>query len=300
MPKGKGISAVVISFHGREFIPDCLNTLKADLAACEHEIIVVDNHSTDGTVEYIETNHPDVILIRNDRNRGFARAVNQGIEAARHELLWLLNQDIRIRPGCLAALVACNDRLERPGVIGPKLVGFDGLLQRQCRRFPRYPYLFFELTGLAYLFPRSSLFNGWKMGEFDHATSRPVDQPMGAAMLVERRCIDRVGALDESFGIFFNDVDFCRRLQQAGYTNYYCAQAVIEHFAGGSVSRQKPKMVWLSHFGLFRYLQKWEWQSHRPAWLRLARLPLLYLTGLALLLAAVPRSIYHYYVRSVI
>jgi GT2 family glycosyltransferase len=287
------ISAVVIAYHGIDFIPDCLESLTADLAPYPHEIIVVDNHSTDGTVEYIEQHYPEIRLVKNSRNAGFARAINQGIEATRHELLWLLNQDIRIRRGCLAALLKCRLTIDRPGVIGPRLVGFDGTLQKVCRRFPRYHHLLFELTGLAYLFPRSGLFNGWKMGEFDHAVSRAVEQPMGAAMLVSRECIDDIGMLDESFGIFFNDVDFCLRLSRAGYTNYYCADAVIEHYVGGSVSRHKPKMVWLSHYSMYRYFLKQEKRREAALITRLIRLPLPHLAGLFLLLAAVPRSLYH-------
>jgi len=289
----KHISAVVISYRGIDFIADCLNSLKTDLAEYEHEIIVVDNHSTDGTIEYIERNHGDVRLIKNPRNLGFARAVNQGIEAARYEYLWLLNQDIRIRKGCLQTLFKCHEKFDRPGVIGPCLIGFDGKLQRSCRRLPRYRHIFFEMTGLAYLFPRSSLFNGWKMGEFDHTFSRSVEQPMGAAMLLSRNRIDEIGMLDETFGIFLNDVDFCRRLLEAGYLNYYCAEAVIEHFTGGSVSRQKPKMVWLSHLSVFRYFQKWEKRRHASWPVKTAYRLALYLAGPALVLSAMPRSLYH-------
>jgi len=293
------VSAIVISYNGARFIADCLTTLKADLAGHPHEIIVVDNHSTDGAIEHIAQHHPDVILIRNDINLGFARAVNQGIKAAQHEYLWILNQDIRIRSGCLAALLACAAKLDRPGVIGPRYVGFDGRPQCPCRRFPRYHHLLFELTGLAYLFPRSRLFNGRKMGEFDHAVSAPVDQPMGAAMLVSRSAIADVGPMDESFGIFFNDVDFCRRLQEAGYGNYYCVDGVIEHYVGGSVSRRKARMVWLSHIAMFRYLKKWERRRQANGLVRMLCAPLPYIAGFFLILAAIPRSIYHYYRASI-
>jgi len=293
MNEKPSISAVIISYHGMDFIPDCIASLKLELKEYEHQIIVIDNNSTDGSVEFIEKNHPDIKLVKNERNLGFARAVNQGIEAAGNDILWLLNQDLRFRPGCLDALMACYRRLEKPGVIGPKLVGFDGRLQKFCRRFPAYHHLFFELTGLARIFNRSRFFNGWKMGDFDHLSSREVDQPMGAAMLVGRQAAEEIGGLDESFGIFFNDVDFCRRLSDAGYTNFYCAGAVVEHYGGGSVSRQKAKMVWLSHYSMFRYFRKWEKSRSRSplsaavSWIRPG------LAGLFLLASAVPRSAWH-------
>jgi GT2 family glycosyltransferase len=166
-------------------------------------------------------------------------------------------------------------------------------LQKFCRRFPAYHHLIFELCGLAYLFPGSGFFNGWKMGDFDHSHSRKVDQPMGAAMLVACERISEIGAFDESFGIFFNDVDFCRRLSLAGYSNYYCAEAVIEHYGGGSVKRQKPKMIWLGHIAMFKYFRKQEKLREASFLIKLLRMPLPYCAGLMLLPAAIPRSIYH-------
>jgi N-acetylglucosaminyl-diphospho-decaprenol L-rhamnosyltransferase len=293
------ISAVVVAYNGIDFIADCLKTVKADLDEYTSEIIVIDNHSTDGTREFIRENHPDIRLIQNDSNLGFARAMNQGIEAARYEFLWLLNQDIRVRRGCMKALLDCYHRLERPGMIGPRLVGFDGRLQKFCRRFPRYHHLLFELTGLAYLFPRSGFFNGWKMGDFDHTQSCQAEQPMGAAMLVSREVIDKIGNLDESFGIFFNDVDFCYRLHQAGDINYYCYEAVVEHYGGGSVSRHKPKMVWLSHYSMFKYYLKREKTRQGAPAIKIIRRSLPYLAGVGLMLVAVPRSLYHW-VRKII
>lgn len=286
------ISAVVIAFHGMQFIPDCLATLKEDIKDYPHEIIVIDNASTDSTVEYIEDHHPDVRLIKNSTNVGFAPAINQGIRACRHDFIWLLNQDIRIRPGCLSTLLHCHENINRPGMIGPRFVGFDGKLQKFCRRLPLKHDAVFNLFGLAALFPHSRLFNGWKMGDFDHLSSRPVPQPMGAAMLLNRSCIDDIGLMDETFVIYFNDVDFCERLIEAGYTNYYCYDAVIEHYQGGSTERQRPKMIWKSHLGMYAYFRKVE--NKRPSKLvKVLRRPLLYGTGLMLILFAVPRSLYH-------
>jgi GT2 family glycosyltransferase len=293
MKSDRSISAVVISYNGTRFLGECLETLKSDLSGYDHEIIVIENGSTDGSVELIERGFPNVILIKNRKNLGFAKAVNQGIVAARKSFLWLLNQDIRIRKGALDALLDFHSGAENPGVVGPRYVGFDGTLQWSARRFPRYRFLYAETFGLSRLFPKSPLWNGWKMGDFDHLISCEVDQPMGAAMLVERNRIDQIGMLDESFGIFFNDVDFCRRLKDAGYHNYYCAEAVIEHFVGGSVSRAKPTMIWKSHFSMFRYFAKYEQSRKGSSLTRLIRFPLPYIAAVFLIASAIPRSLYH-------
>ncbi len=293
MDRNDSISAVIISYHGMDFLPDCLRTLTANLSDYPHEIIVIDNNSIDGSIEFIESEYPDIRLIKNKTNAGFARAINQGIEAAQNEFIWLLNQDLRFRDGCLDTLLECHESIDTPGMIGPRLVGFDGQLQKFCRRFPRIHTALFEIFGLAYMFPSSRLFNGWKMGDFDHLSSRRVPQPMGAAMLLHRSRIEKIGAMDESFGIFFNDVDFCERLQEAGFQNYYCYEAEVEHFQGGSVKKQRPKMIWLSHLGMFSYFKKVERKRQSSSFVKLLRLPLLYLTGLLLILSAIPRSLYH-------
>ena len=291
--KNSGVSAIIIAYRGIDFIPDCMSSLKSDLANRVHEIIIVDNNSDDGTREYLEKNYPDIKLIVNPSNFGFARAVNQGIEAAKFDNYWILNQDIRVCPGCLDRLFECQSQLDKPGVIGPQLVGFDGCLQKYCRRFPNYWHLFCELSGLSRLFGQSDLLNGWKMGGFDHLQSRAVDQPMGSAMLISREAVNKIGLMDEEFFIFFNDVDFCHRLAEAGFINYYCVDAVLEHYGGGSVRKIKPRMVWQSHFDMFRYFRKWE-KRRSSSIVRIIRKPLLYAAGAALVLAAIPRSLFHW------
>lgn len=274
------VSAIVVSFHGRKFLADCLSTLKADLARISHEIIVVDNGSTDGSIDIIRQVAPEAHLIKHGTNLGFARGVNAGIEAARGQYLWILNQDLRVRRGCLKALL---DRLmqdEQIGMIGPKYVGFDGVLQYSARALPRYRYVMYKAVLLDRFFPAHREFGGWKMTWFDHETEMEVEQPMGAAMLVPRSVIERVGLLDESFPIFFNDVDFCRRLGDAGYKLLYYPKAVIEHFVGGSTRRQPTRMVIESHRSLYRYLKKYA----RPH-----EYPLLWLCGMLLIVGIIPR-----------
>ncbi len=250
------ISVVVVSFDGMEFIEDCLNSVVASTGESQIEIVVVDNGSKDGTVELIQNKFPSVRLIRNEINAGFAMAANQGVRAAAGEYILLLNQDTKIQSEANRKLAGYLAGKSKIGVIGPRLNGFDGALQKSCRSFPRYYDLFFEFTGLAYLFPQSRIFGHWKMGWFDHLSEREVDQPMGAAMMFRRELFNRLGGFDENFRIFFNDVDFCRRAKEAGHTNIYYPEAVIEHFVGGSTRTRKPQMILESHRAMFRYFRK--------------------------------------------
>lgn len=250
-------TTVIVSYNGREFIEDCLASVRQSLQGESSEVIVVDNGSTDGTREHIEAHFPDVILISNAGNRGFAAAVNQGIAKSRGEYILILNQDTRIRDRAIVKLAGRMERDGRIGTIGPKMVGFDGKPQASCREFLRYRHLLFEYTGLAFLFAGSRLFGSWRMGWFDHQSEREVDQPMGAALLVSREVIAKVGHFDEQFRIFFNDVDFCRRVVEAGYKNLFYPEAVVEHYYGGSVRKNRPAMILESHRAMRLYLKKY-------------------------------------------
>ena len=279
---GIEISAIVISFNGIDFIPDCLKTLSEDLQPLEHEIIVVDNGSTDGSTAFIKEHYPGVRLIENGANLGFARAVNIGLENAQGDFLYILNQDLRFPRGTAQALLDKLKSDETIGLIGPKYIGFDGKLQQSARAFPGYRHIFFRAFLLDRIFPRSRLFASWRMGWFDHKTDLYVDQPMGAVMLVPRKVIERVGHLDEGFPIFFNDVDFCRRIQWAGYKLLYYAGATVEHYAGASVKKRPVKMRFVSTLGLIRYLHKYaRWYEY----------PVLGVCALILLAGLVPLAL---------
>ena len=253
------ISVVVISFNGMEFIENCLATVQKSLAAIDAEILVVDNNSIDGTVELIKTKFPDVRLIKNKENLGFAKAVNQGFEKTSGEYILLLNQDTRIVDDAIVKLANRIENDPSVGTIGPKFVGFDGRLQQACRAFPKYRDLLFASFGLSNLFPKSKCFSNWKMGWFDHLSEAEVDQPMGAALMVRRAVVDKIGDFDERYRIFFNDVDFCRRVIDAGYINLYYPSAVIEHYYGGTIRKMKPQMVMEWHEAISKYFYKYSY-----------------------------------------
>jgi GT2 family glycosyltransferase len=266
-PETVSLSAVVIVWDGRRFLPDCLSTLAADLAEIAHEIIVVDNGSSDGSAAWVRANFPKVRVIANESNLGFTRAVNIGIRAACGNVIYLLNQDLRFRPGGTRLLLERVKTDPSIGLIGPAFYGFDGELQQSARAFPRYRHVVFEALGLSRLLKRHRVFSDWRMGWFDHRNERDVDQPMGAAMMIPRRVIERLGRFDESFPIYFSDVDFCKRLAEAGLRRVYCPGAEVEHFVGGSTSQTPVRSRMRAHLYLYRYLRKYSrWYSRLGLW----------------------------------
>ncbi|MBD3402219.1 glycosyltransferase [candidate division GN15 bacterium] len=275
------ISAVIISYNGMKFLPDCLRTLTDELKGISHELIVVDNGSHDGSADFIEANYPDARLIRNGRNLGFARAVNQGFEEGRGEYYYILNQDLRFGHGATGKLLERIKQEDSLGMIGPKFVYFDGGTQRSVRSFPTYKHVLYRALFLDRIFPDHPRFGSWRMGYFDHEREALVDQPMGAVMLIPRRVVDKIGMMDERFPILFNDVDFCRRLAEAGYGRLYFPDAVVEHYVGASTSTMPVRIRIISHTSMYRYMRKYA----RPI-----EFPLLWLCG-ALLMVSIPISI---------
>ncbi len=276
------ISVVIISFNGLDFIEDCVSSVIDSLKGITYEVIVIDNASSDGTVQILQSQFPGVRLIQNEINYGFARAVNQGLAIAGGEYILILNQDTRIVDQAIVKLAERMRQDDTIGTIGPKFIGFDGKLQKCGRAFPEYRDLLWEFTGLSRLFPKSRVFSRWKMGWFDHLTEMEIDQPMGAALMVSRQAVKKVGDFDEGFGMFFNDVDFCRRIMENGYRKLYYPDAVIMHYVGGSTEKMKPKMVLESHRAMYRYFKKYS--------RGIRSLPGLYFWGLMLFIAAYIRA----------
>ncbi len=273
------ISAIVITYNGMRFLPDCMRTLSDDLKNLSHEIIVVDNGSLDGSIEFIRKNYPNTNLHANETNLGFAQAVNIGIKASHGQYVYILNQDLRFRNGTAVKLLERLKQDETIGLIGPGYVDFDGKPHRSAKNIPSYRHVIYHAFFLDRIFYKHRELNSWNIGDFDHNVERFVGQPMGAVMLLPRTVIDIVGLMDERFPILFNDVDYCHRIDEAGYKCLYYPDATVEHYIGGSTSRQPIKHRWISHMSFYRYLRKY---AQPIEW------PLLWLSGLLLTIGIVP------------
>ena len=278
------ISVIIISYDGIDFIDDCISSVIDSLENTAFELVDVDNGSVDGTVEMLREKYPQVHLICNKSNLGFARAVNQGLEIAKGQFVLLLNQDTKIINNAITKLAGRMKSDMKIGTIGPKFISPEGALRKSARSFPRYRDLFFEFSGLAYLFPKSKMFSNWKLGWFDHQTEKKVDQPMGAALMIRRDVIEKVGYFDTNFPLFFNDVDYCRRVKRAGYENLYYPEAVAIHHVGGSTQKRKAAKIMQSHRAMYVYFKKY---NKNPL-----TLPFLYFWGAALFVSARIRVVF--------
>lgn len=231
------LSIVVLSWNTRDLTLACLRALADDDSARSREIIVVDNGSEDGSADAIAAAWPEVVLVRNAHNVGYAAGNNQGAEHATGSYLCLLNSDTEVRPGALDLCVDFLAANPRYGAAAPKLVNPDGSVQRACMRFPGLG------TALVYdLFwskfpPGKWVDDRYYMRDFDHLHSRDVDQPPGACVIVRRDEYRAMGGLDPQLFLFFNDVDFCRRLWKQGRRIRYLAEAEVVHHGGASTKK---------------------------------------------------------------
>ena len=217
----------------------CLRSLREHPPSCEWEVIVVDNGSTDGTVEVIGKDFPEVNVIANKDNRGFAAANNQGMEVAKGDYISLLNPDTIVHPDALDKLVNLLDSNPHVGVCGTKLLNGDETIQRTVREFPSFRAALYRYT----IFKLFSIFRNqyrhYMMFDFDYDKQADVDEVTGAALMIRRPVVEQTGGMDERFFMYYEEVDLCYRVKEQGWRVVFTPDSVITHL-GGQSSEQIP------------------------------------------------------------
>ena len=223
------VAVVVVTYDALPWIENCLDSLAGA------ETVVVDNGSSDGTVELVRERFPDVRLVQAE-NRGLGAGWNTGVRETTAPYVLLLNADAWMTDGSLDRLVEFADTRPRAAVIGPRLRNLDGTLQRSVRGFPTVWRLATEYLFLRKLAPRSSALNAFYGGGFDHDEVRSVEVVMGACMLLRREAIAEVGECDEDYFLFSEETDWCFRFREAGWDVVFFPGAECVHVRGASHS----------------------------------------------------------------
>lgn len=234
------ISAIVISYNTRAMTLRCLETLRAEMSGAQGEIWVVDNASTDGSVEAIQAHFPEVQIIASERNLGFGAANNVAMARARGDYLLLLNSDAFPRPGAVEKLCAYLEEHPRVAVVGPRLLNEDGTLQLSCFRFPSPRRAWLENLWISAVWsdhPRLGDYRRWA-----HDRERTVDFAIGACLLVRRMAYEKVGGFDERFFMYQEEADWQRRFRQAGWEIAFTPAAEAVHFGGASGKGEPARM----------------------------------------------------------
>lgn len=225
------ISFIIPHWNHKKLLYECISSVYETTGAENCEIIVVDNASKDGSAGYISSNFPGVIWVQNDTNLGYAKAVNQGVRLSRGNLLFLLNNDVRLLGGATENLASFLRGHPDAGAVAPALYYPDGRIQLSCRRFPTLSALVLESFGIN----KIGHFRRWKLTGEEHLRSNTVQQPMASALMVRKECWDAVGPLDEKLPLYFNDVDWCYRLYSGTDCKIYLLpEAKVIHHWGAS------------------------------------------------------------------
>ncbi len=260
------ISIIIVSWNARKYLVDCLKSLEG-LAGCSYEIIVVDNNSSDGSLEIVEKKYSHVKLIGNEENLGFARANNIGIKASTSRYVCLVNTDIVVLEDCIKKMIEFMDSNPSVGMAGPRILNQDRTLQVSCRHFPSIWNNLCQVFGFNKVFPKLAWFSEPMMKYWSHDTERKVDVLTGCFWMVRREALDQVGLLDEGFFFYGEDIDWCKRFHKAGWDVGFYPGAEVIHFGGASSSNAPIKFYlemqkadlqyWRKHHGRSRQLAYW-------------------------------------------
>ena len=245
------ISIIIVSWNVRNLLGRCLQSVKKSVAEARRhghnitvEIIVIDNASNDGSAKFVKAEFPKVRLIANNCNLGFAKANNQATETSRGRYLLLLNPDTEIIGNSLCEMFSFMEDQPAVSAIGPKLINADGSLQRSCRRFPTVWSAAMILLKLHNLFPMSWSLRRYYMWSFKHETIRQVDQLMGACILTRQEAVKNEGLFDERFFLWFEEVDFCKRLARGGGLVLFYPYATVVHHRSSGFNQLRQKALW--------------------------------------------------------
>jgi GT2 family glycosyltransferase len=255
------ISIVIVTWNSERWIERCLRSLPAACDGVKYEVLVYDNASSDATLSLLDIGEDTARVIRGDANDGFAAGVNRAFSGSRGRYVFLLNPDCELGPSAVTLLARFLDENRDAAAAAPLLEDESGDTQRnfQLRRLPTLRALAAEALLLDKLFPRNRATSHYRYHDLELREPQRVEQPAAAALLVRREVFDEIGPLDEQFSpAWFEDVDYCRRLAQAGKALYVVPAARVRHYGGASLEHMSyGSFINLYYRNMWRYARKW-------------------------------------------
>ncbi|MDD5347400.1 MAG: glycosyltransferase family 2 protein [Candidatus Omnitrophica bacterium] len=254
------VSVIIVNWNTKDLLRTCLRSVYETTHAADLEVLVVDNASSDGSVCMVEQEFSPVKLLKNEYNIGHTAANNQAIKQARSPYILLVNSDVKMLDGCIDRMKALMDERPQIAALSARSLDPGGKPQADCRRFPKLATALFDDTCLGWWFPDNGVIARYRYRDWQHNDFRRVEQPPLTCFMVRKEVFDRIGLFDERFFLYFNDPDFCYRMQCAGLAVFYTPEAQVVHFGGASIrqygraalSWQQGRLLYYrKHFGRY-------------------------------------------------
>ena len=257
MPAPKPVvSALIVSYNVKGLLLKCLEAFYAH-ADVPVEAVVVDNASTDGSPAAVASEFPQATVLAQQRNLGFGRANNVGLERCQGRFVLLLNPDVTVNPQAIGRMADFLITRQDAAVVGPRLLYPDGRNDPDARRsFPVPRTLFYRTVGLSRLFPKSRVFGRHNMGHMPDTEVHEMDAGSAACMMVRMAALDRVGFFDPRYFMFGEDLDLCYRLKLGGWKVFYLPSATAIHHKGAATRQAQSKMLYERHRAMWSYHMK--------------------------------------------
>jgi len=257
------LSVIIVNYNVKYFLEQALHTVKKACSGIDSEIFVVDNHSVDGSCEMVRKLFPEVKLIQNTENFGFAKANNQAIKIATGKYILLLNPDTVVEEDCFNKVIDFMEHTPDAGAVGVKMIDGSGkFLPESKRGLPTPEVAFYKIFGLAALFPKSKRFGKYHLGFLEKNETHEVDVLAGAFMMLRQDVLRKVGLLDEDYFMYGEDIDLSYCITKAGFKNYYYPHTTIIHYKGESTKKTSVNFVFTFYKAMIIFARKHYSKKH--------------------------------------
>lgn len=251
------LSIIIVNYNSKELLKNCVDSIYAQSMNIPFDVWIVDNNSSDDSLKAVETNYPQVNIIKNKENLGFAYANNQAILKTRADYILLLNPDTVVTDNALEKMVKFMKNNPDVGIAGCRILNEDGSLQLACRRsIPTPKVAFFRLTGLSKLFPKSKTMAQYNLTYLDPDETHEVDAVSGSFLMIRKSVIDDIGMLDERFFMYGEELDWCLRAKQNGWKVIYYPRAQITHYKGQCSKSNSRKAAFEFYRSMYLFHKK--------------------------------------------
>jgi hypothetical protein len=264
------VSVIIVTWNSSGEIKACADSVINNTKDLSVELIIIDNNSTDDSfTKANQISHYNIQTYQNADNLGYTKAVNQGIKYSSGNCVFLLNPDTVLGKNVIDNMYGFLQSNNDYAACAPLMLNTDGTVQQSVRNFPGYWKMFCQFSLLAYIFPKSKLFGSWKMKYFEYKNDADLNQPMAAAFMVKRDTLEKIGAMDERFEMFFNDTDLCKRIIESGKKIRLLIGTKVTHEHGTSVNKDRVKMIKTWNRDCISYFEKFHKNFIMLLWLKI-------------------------------